>query len=115
MSRNRRRDKKIIKRTDFDDLLKNRDTISAQILLEPFITYPDQDIRRRLNYEEHYWSAGDKYYKLSYKYYGTQNDWWVIARFNGKPTEADLKIGDKLIIPFPLDLVKDTMSYYDAY
>ena len=113
MGRNSRRTKTNIRQANFESLFKNRDTTNADIFLEPFITYPDQSIRRKLSYEEHYWSVGDKYYKLSYKYYGTQNDWWVIARFNGKPTEADITIGDKLLIPFPLDLVKDTMVYYN--
>ena len=113
MGRNSRRRRTNIKQSDFELLFKNRNTTNADIFLDPFITYPDQSIRRRLTYEEHYWSAGDRYFKLSYRYYGNQSDWWVIARLNGKPTEADLNIGDKLIIPFPLDLVKDTMVYYD--
>jgi hypothetical protein len=115
MSRNSRRTTGNIKQNDFETLFKNRDTTNANIYLEPFITYPDPSIRRVLNYEEHFWAAGDKYFKLSYKYYGSQNDWWIIARFNGKPTDADLKIGDRLVIPFPLDIVKDTMMYYNDY
>jgi hypothetical protein len=50
----------------------------------------------------HIWSLGDKYYKLAYKYYGNTSWWWIIARFNNKPTEAHLNIGDQVYIPVPL-------------
>ncbi len=50
----------------------------------------------------HIWSLGDRYYKLAHKYYNDTNYWWVIARFNRKPTEAHLKIGDTISIPMPL-------------
>ena len=50
----------------------------------------------------HVWSVGDRYYKLAHKYYGDSKLWWVIARFNGKPTESHLKLGDVVSIPVPL-------------
>jgi len=50
----------------------------------------------------HVWSLGDRYYKLAHKYYGDSEMWWVIAWYNGKPTEAHLKIGDRIKIPTPL-------------
>tara|TARA_R100000152_G_C6587861_1_gene49379 strand:- start:57 stop:410 length:354 start_codon:yes stop_codon:yes gene_type:complete len=113
MSRNSNRRRKSISRVDNSELFKNRDTDETSIYLDSFLHYPDESVRRDLSYEEHIWSAGDKYYKLGRKYYGSRKDWWVIARFNGKPTEADLSIGDKLIIPYPLDVVKDFMGYYN--
>ena len=115
MSRNSRRNIKKIKKTDQQTLFKDRNITNADIYQDPFLFYPPEDIRKQLNYKEHYWSAGDKYFKLSYKYYGNRSDWWVIARFNGKPTDADLSIGDRLVIPFPLDIVKDYMGYYGEY
>lgn len=50
----------------------------------------------------HVWSMGDRYYKLAAKYYNNPELWWVIAWYNGKPTEAHLKIGDVVSIPLPL-------------
>ena len=114
MSRNSKRNIKNVKQSEFETLFKNRNTTNANIYLDSFLYYPSQKIRRKLSYEEHYWSSGDRYYKLSYKYYGNREDWWIIARFNGKPTEADLTIGDRLIIPMPLDIVKDHMGYYNG-
>ncbi len=88
--------------------------VSANIYADPYITYPPQDARRNFSYEEHYWSSGDNYYSLSRKYYGDKSHWWIIARFNGKPTNADVSIGDRLVIPFPLDIVKDYMEFYNG-
>jgi hypothetical protein len=51
----------------------------------------------------HTWNFGDRYYKLSYDYYGDPSVWWLIAWFNQRPTEADLKIGDPIYIPVPLE------------
>lgn len=51
----------------------------------------------------HTWSVGDRFYKLSHKHYGTTKYWWLIAKFNGVPTESHLKIGDKIDIPLPLN------------
>jgi nucleoid-associated protein YgaU len=48
---------------------------------------------------------GDKYYKLADAFYGDSRDWWVIAKFNQKPTESHVKIGDIILIPKPLSVI----------
>ena len=48
---------------------------------------------------EHTWGHGDNLGKLSQKFYGTLEYWWVIAILNGKPTDAHCSIGDVLFIP----------------
>lgn len=58
---------------------------------------------------EHVWSEGDKYHKLSTQYYQDPTYWWIIARFNHKPTEAHLTIGDVVYIPIPFERI---VSYY---
>ena len=114
MSRNSKRKTRSVKQSDFFSLFKERDTVSANIYYDPYIGYPPQDIRRKLTYEEHYWSSGDNYFKLARQYYGDRRHWWVIARFNGKPTNSDASIGDRLVIPFPLEVVMDYMEYSDG-
>jgi len=55
----------------------------------------------------HTWSMGDRYYKLSYRYYGNYSNWWLIAMFNQKPTEAHVKYGDTIWVPIdPTQLKK---------
>ena len=114
MSRNRTRKIKNIKLNQYDFLSKNRNTKRVNIYSGAFLSYPDENTKRSLSYKEHYWSNSDRFFKLSYQYYGNKEDWWVIARFNGKPTEADMKLGDRILIPFPLEIVKDFIGYYNG-
>jgi hypothetical protein len=37
--------------------------------------------------------------------------WWVIGWFNKKPAESDLKIGDKVLIPMPLEKILEYYGY----
>jgi|SRR3990167_9940196 len=54
----------------------------------------------------HIWKMGDRLYKLSKMYYGTHDEWYIIALHNNKPTEAHIQEGDELSIPMPLYLAK---------
>lgn len=73
----------------------------------PNIYRPTPEEYNSINYIEHIWTVGDRYYKLSYKYYNNVNDWWVIALFNNRPTESHNKIGDVVKIPSRIiDVVK---------
>lgn len=58
-----------------------------------------------LKSDTYYWSYGDRYWKLSAKYYGDPKYWWVIAWYNNKPSESMVTIGDEILIPFPLDRI----------
>tara|TARA_Y100000310_G_C20310973_1_gene636216 strand:+ start:143 stop:394 length:252 start_codon:yes stop_codon:yes gene_type:complete len=58
---------------------------------------------------KHMWVLGDHLYKLAAEYYGSPTYWWIIARFNQKPTEAHIKMGDTLYIPLPKDVI---FEYY---
>ena len=59
-------------------------------------------ITAKVEQVKHVWSVGDRYYKLAHKYYGDPKLWWVIARFNSKPTESHMELGDIVAIPIPL-------------
>jgi|TARA_Y100000310_G_scaffold138030_1_gene136944 hypothetical protein len=69
------------------------------------LSYPTAKQIKSLTRSQHVWSAGDRYYKLAFRYYGNPSYWWVIALFNKKPTEADLRVGDLLYIPLPLEAI----------
>ena len=64
---------------------------------------------KNLTKVRHIWRTGDRYFKLAIEYYNSAQYWWVIALFNQKPTEADLKVGDLIYIPLPL---QDILRYY---
>tara|TARA_R100000808_G_scaffold20174_1_gene43686 strand:+ start:1275 stop:1613 length:339 start_codon:yes stop_codon:yes gene_type:complete len=67
--------------------------------------YPTLADMANITQSQHVWKAGDRYYKLAIKYYGSAQYWWVIALFNQKPTEADVKMGDLINIPLPLEAI----------
>ena len=52
----------------------------------------------------HQWSIGDSYAKLAYQYYGEPKYWYIIARFNDRPTEAEIVVGEIIFIPSSLSL-----------
>ena len=58
---------------------------------------------------EHIWTMGDRFYKLAAEHYGDSRLWWVIARYNNKPTDAHFLLGDTVYIPLPLETV---LGYY---
>ena len=74
------------------------------------LTYPTFDEIRDLEYANHIWSLGDRYYKLAHHHYGNSKYWWVIAWFNKKPTEQHVGIGDLIKIPLPLNDVLNTFG-----
>jgi len=55
--------------------------------------------------EKYTWKSTDRFYKLSEEYYGDSVYWWIIAYFNNVPIESDVKIGQKIIIPLPLERI----------
>ena len=55
---------------------------------------------------EHIWSYGDSLHKLSNKFYGTNENWWIIGLLNKKPTDGHYKIGDIVYIPRDINKIK---------
>ncbi len=52
-----------------------------------------------IRYHKYYWTVGDRYWTLAQKYYNDKSLWWIIARFNNKPTEGHVSPGDEIRIP----------------
>lgn len=65
----------------------------------------DKDDYAELSEVTHIWTTGDRFYKLSHKYYGSTQYWWVIARYNKCPTEIHVRLGRRIIIPLPLNKI----------
>ena len=63
--------------------------------------YEDEDYED-IETIQHTWKFGDMYWRLSSRYYGDSQYWWVIASFNKRPTEHLNKIGDVIEIPINL-------------
>ncbi len=88
----------------YSEVFKERNVPRIEQYPTPVFKEITLEMASKVEQIRHIWSVGDKYYKLSYNYYNDPKYWWVIARFNRKPTEAHLKVGDVISIPMPLNL-----------
>tara|TARA_R110000824_G_scaffold134691_2_gene297693 strand:+ start:1189 stop:1530 length:342 start_codon:yes stop_codon:yes gene_type:complete len=89
----------------YKEMLDNRDVKSINhYSFEKFKTLKLRDIPN-VTFETYIWSSSDRFYKLAYRYYGDTQYWWIIALFNNTPLESDVKLGQKLLIPTPVEII----------
>lgn len=69
----------------------------------PSLSHPGARLRAAISVDPFIWQYGDHFYKIAHQYYGNSNFWWVIAWYNGYPTESDIKIGALIDIPINLE------------
>lgn len=93
----------------YENIAKERNLKFINQYGTPSFSSITNEQRKNLTIVEHVWAVGDKYYKLADTHYGDSKDWWIIAKFNNKPTESHIKVGDVILIPKPLALVLDLM------
>lgn len=92
--------RKTINKNKIEEFLNDRN-LESIVIFENYI-FNISGNKEDFQYIEHVWSRGDRLYKLSQKYYGNINFFWVISLFNKKPTDADYKYGDIVYIPVNL-------------
>lgn len=71
----------------------------------PRLANPGPGTRAMISSVTHVWTVGDRFYKLANTYYSDVRYWWVIAWYNGVPTEAHLERGTPIEIPLQLEAV----------
>jgi len=76
----------------------------------PTLKHPTSSEVAQLTIVGETWSIGTRMSTLAQKHYGSAEDWWVIAWFNQKPTDAHFRLGDIVRIPFPLEKVLDILE-----
>ena len=86
-------------------ILKDRNVSFVRQYFTGELHHPTSKEMLELHTVGHVWKIGDRYYKLAYEYYGDSTLWWVIAWFNQAPTDSDVKLGDVIYIPTPLDKI----------
>ena len=82
-------------RTGEDSVRHYALTILADPALESYL--------RETSIIQHVYETGDTLSKIAFKYYGDPLVWWVLAWFNGKPTDFHCTIGDVINVPLPLE------------
>ena len=95
----------------YDELFEKRKIKRIEHYVSPALRHPSALERSQLMLIPHVWTTGDRLYKLAYDHYGDESLWWIIAWFNGRPTEAHVHLGDLIQIPKPLNRVYDMLGY----
>ena len=91
----------------FSDIFRKRNARSITQYETARLNYPVPSQIQELKTEIIVWTVGEKYFKLANQYYGDPAYWWIIAWYNEKPVEANIKAGDRISIPLPLELILD--------
>jgi len=87
--------------------VKNIVQYQTQIMYNPSVA-----ARSSLVTDAHIWKYGDRFYQLADTYYNNVNYWWVIAWYNGYPTEASIFPGDVIAIPINLERALEVLGAY---
>tara|TARA_A100001515_G_C4579126_1_gene212415 strand:+ start:1214 stop:1552 length:339 start_codon:yes stop_codon:yes gene_type:complete len=96
----------------YDFLRKSKGISSVRHYNTAYLYHPDAADRATVATSGHVWKYGDRFYKLAQKYYSNPEHWWVIAWWNGVPTEADITNGSIIDIPINLE---DALLVLGAY
>tara|TARA_B100001059_G_C17366146_1_gene347498 strand:+ start:35 stop:376 length:342 start_codon:yes stop_codon:yes gene_type:complete len=92
-------------------LRKRRDGLkNIQHYETPILYHPSVIDRANLETTVYIWSSGDHYYKLAHQFYGDSAYWWIIAWYNGKPTEVDVMPGDAITIPLDIERILEVLG-----
>lgn len=91
-------------------LVGRRDVKNIRHYTTPTMKHPSVSERANVSVDNHVWAYGDRFYNLAFKYYGDQRFWWVIAWWNGYPTEGSIKSGDLISIPLNLNKALDALG-----
>ena len=89
----------------YSQILKRRGLKEAAYLNTPVLLYPTIDEINKLNISYEVWQADSRVYELSHKYYGNTYYGWLILFFNKLGSEYEIKNGQVLSIPSPLDTI----------
>ena len=77
----------------------------------PRLVNPGRLQRMLLTVDSYIWKLGDHFWKLSAEYYNDPTYWWVIAWYNGYPTEGDIAPGALIDIPTSLGDALEALGY----
>lgn len=110
MSRYNSRIKGINKNEMYEEILDNRGIKKVKQYTTPKFKNPSQEELDRIRSIEKIWVTGDKFWRIAAQQYGDPNLWWVIARFNKKPTEGHMNPGDAIRIPIDLSVVLGVLA-----
>jgi nucleoid-associated protein YgaU len=86
----------------YKELIERRGVKKVEHYTTPRMRHPSIAERTATKTTTHIWKYGDRFSNLSHQYYGDVRYWWVIAWYNGVPTEAEVSTGDVMEIPIDI-------------
>lgn len=89
--------------TNQSSFVENRGKGSVRHHGTQILYHPTAAERSRLVTNSYIWKKGDRLYNVAYAFYGDPRLWWIIAWYNGRPTEADFYPGDYVEIPINVE------------
>ena len=106
-------DKTIIENTErmYKSLFDKRFVEKIEHYETAVLTYPTQEEINDMRIVDVIWKPGHRYSKLANEYYGTPELWWVIGWFNKKPIDANVRPGDLIRVPLPLEKILSSYGY----
>ena len=106
MSRYRRRKILTNDTEEYQDseIFENRGVKKITQFQSPMFKNFTKEEYKSVPFRRYYWTNGDRLWKLSQKFYGDMQFWWLIARWNFVASESDLKEGQEIRIPTNLEL-----------
>ncbi len=96
----------------YEFLRRTRGVKNIRQYATPRFKNPSVSERLLASTTPHIWAYGDRYYKLAAQYYGYPEYWWVIAWWNGRPTEANIQNGTSIQIPTNLEQALQLLGAY---
>ncbi len=92
------------------DVLRKRGVKKIKQYTTPTLKRPTQEMIDSIGYTKYVWTVGDRFWDLADRFYGDRKLWWVIARFNNKPTEGHMSPGDEIKIPKNIVHAREVLS-----
>ena len=93
----------------YENILEERATTEIAQYQTTRFKHLNESQKASIYEKEYSWQVGDRLEKISSRMYDNHQYWWIIARYNNKPTDAHYERGDVVKIPMPLSLI---LSYY---
>jgi hypothetical protein len=72
---------------------------------------PTETELESIDHIAHLWKTGDRLYKLAATHYDDPSSWWIIALYNGTPTEGHITVGDTIYIPTPVGRILSLFGF----
>jgi hypothetical protein len=83
--------------------LKKRNIKFINQYVTPTFKKINEEDMQFIDLVEYVWGNHDRFWKLASDYYQDPTLWWLIAKFNNKPTENHISLGETIYIPTPME------------